>query len=300
MEDLNKQQVILLAILVSIVTSIATGITTVSLVAQAPGQTVTQTINRVVEKTIERVVEVEAPEPEIVVVESDSEKEVVTVVVNENEMIVDAIAQNAGSLIRIYESRQDQAYVALGVVVRSDGMMYVPAQFYNSRRTYFGNHQGAEYPLELVYTDPAQRFVVLIAKDIGDTRFNPVRIGSANELAIGESVVALGGSSNLVVTKGIVSSLNTKTGIVNSETEGDIAAPVVTLINTSVDANQVITGSILVDTLGDVIGVKTGREGAQVSFSSEASLRDAILNLPLSKIPGDLLTSETIREQQEG
>jgi len=127
-----------------------------------------------------------------------------------------------------------------------------------------------------------------------------VRIGNSNDLSIGESVVALGGDTNLIVTKGIVSSLNTKTGVVNSETEGDIAEPVVTLINTSVDASKVITGSILIDTAGDVIGIKTGREGSQVSFSSIASLKDAILNLPSETISGDLLTEETTGEQQEG
>ncbi len=295
MDDLNKQQVILLAILVSIVTSIATGITTVSLVAQAPGQTVTQTINRVVEKTVERVVPAETPDPEIVLVEGD--KEVITVVVNEGQKIVDAIAENAGSLMRIHEARRERAYVALGIVLRSDGMVYVPAQFYSSRRDYFGVIQGEEIDLELVYTDPAQRFVIMKPEDTQRT-FDPVRVGGSNDLAIGESVVALGGSSNLVVTKGIVSSLNTKSGIVNSETEGEITAPVVTLVNTSVDPNKVSTGSVLIDTEGDVVGVRTGREGSQTSFSSVGTLKDALINLPEKAAEEDLLTEGTDTQQE--
>ena len=49
MNDLSKQQLILLALLVSFVTSLATGIFTVSLMSQAP-QEVVQTINNVVER----------------------------------------------------------------------------------------------------------------------------------------------------------------------------------------------------------------------------------------------------------
>ena len=55
MQDLNKSQLILLALLISFVTSIASAIATVSLMEQVPAP-VTQTINRIVKNTIERVV----------------------------------------------------------------------------------------------------------------------------------------------------------------------------------------------------------------------------------------------------
>ena len=80
MEDLNKNQIILLTLLVSFITSIATGIVTVSLFEQAP-QGVTRTINRVVERTVERVVPGE----------TTSIIKEVPVIVTEEELIVKAI-----------------------------------------------------------------------------------------------------------------------------------------------------------------------------------------------------------------
>jgi hypothetical protein len=51
MNDLNKEQLILLALLISFVTSLATGIVTVSLMDQAP-KNVVQTIKQVVERAV--------------------------------------------------------------------------------------------------------------------------------------------------------------------------------------------------------------------------------------------------------
>ena len=84
MEELNKNQLILLALFVSFVTSIATGIVTVSLMEQAP-QSVTQTINKVVTQTIERVT-----------------KEPATVIrANDDDLIALAVEKNQGGEVKI-------------------------------------------------------------------------------------------------------------------------------------------------------------------------------------------------------
>lgn len=57
LKELNKSQLILLAILLSFVTSIATGITTVTLMQQAPSS-VTVPINRIIRQTVEKIVPV--------------------------------------------------------------------------------------------------------------------------------------------------------------------------------------------------------------------------------------------------
>lgn len=59
MKDLNKSQLILLALLISFVTSIATGISAVTLMQQAP-TSVTAPINKIVKQTVEKIVQVDS------------------------------------------------------------------------------------------------------------------------------------------------------------------------------------------------------------------------------------------------
>ncbi len=92
MEDLNKNQIVLLTLLVSFVTSIATGIVTVTLMDQAPAG-VTQTINQVVERTIERVVPAETQTTTVI--------REVPVVVTEEEQVVKAVAAASPALVRL-------------------------------------------------------------------------------------------------------------------------------------------------------------------------------------------------------
>ena len=88
MEDLNKNQIVLLTLLVSFVTSIATGIITTSLLQQAPVEVV-RNINSIVEKTIEKVT------PATVTTTSPAgTKEVTTIIVKEEDVIIDSINKN--------------------------------------------------------------------------------------------------------------------------------------------------------------------------------------------------------------
>ena len=58
MKELNKSQLILLALLISFVTSIATGIAAVTLMQQAPAS-ITTPINKIVKQTVEKIVQVD-------------------------------------------------------------------------------------------------------------------------------------------------------------------------------------------------------------------------------------------------
>ncbi|MBP6866630.1 MAG: hypothetical protein KBC12_03770 [Candidatus Pacebacteria bacterium] len=60
-KDLNKSQLLLLALLVSFITSVVTGITVVSLMDQAP-KSISTPITKIVKQTVERIVPAESTE----------------------------------------------------------------------------------------------------------------------------------------------------------------------------------------------------------------------------------------------
>src|ERR1035437_2066408 len=93
-KELNKTQLILVAVLLSFVTSIAAGITTVTLMQQGPAS-FTVPVNRVVQQTIEKIQQVEG-------------KTVTqTVVVKEEDLVVDAIAKNKSAIFSITKEVQN-------------------------------------------------------------------------------------------------------------------------------------------------------------------------------------------------
>jgi S1-C subfamily serine protease len=113
MEELNKNQIVLLVLLVSFVTSIATGIVTVTLMDQAPAA-VTQTINRIVERTVEKIVPGAPPPPVI--------KEV-QVIVTEEDLIVKVINGALPGIVRIISAGEDKTFISSGFFVPMDGVI---------------------------------------------------------------------------------------------------------------------------------------------------------------------------------
>ncbi len=116
MEELNKNQIVLLTLLVSFVTSIATGIVTVTLMDQAPPQ-VTQTINRIVERTIEKAVPGETKIETVV-------KEV-PIVVTEDKLIVEVINNTSPGAVRITDSEGQT--LGTGFIVNVNGLVATAA-----------------------------------------------------------------------------------------------------------------------------------------------------------------------------
>lgn len=271
MEGLNKQQLILLALLVSFVTSIATGIVTVSLMDQAPPG-VTQTINRVVEKTIERVVTEPAKQVASVVTKE-------TVVVKADDAVIDAIAKNSKSVMRVKEVTEQgggrrESFAGIGLIVSAEG--HIAADIDVAYRatdtngnpiaeTYVGVFSdGRAFPLNIVYSNPAAGLVffqpLLQPREKGAYRFLPPSFNTG-ELRLGQAVVAIGGADANAVFTGIISSLIERTAAKPSEgsTSTDRAVEkILSAIKTDLRSPELASGTVLLNLSGEVIGLSAG------------------------------------------
>lgn len=231
MEQLSKQQIVLLMILVSFVTSIATGITVVSLLDQAP-QGVTQTINQVVERTIERVVPSEAkPLPP---------KEV-TVVVREEDFVTQTIEQAKKSVVRV-KDKKTGALLGMGIQVTADGKIAVNGDIVTSKKgAYEAVYNGVGYDLNYVATDSVTKIAFFTF-----ATSSPVQsIAKADTKTIkeGQSAVALSGADRDTVSIGIISSID----------PGNY-------IQTTIGQDGLLSGTPVFNLQKELIAVKIGKD----------------------------------------
>jgi S1-C subfamily serine protease len=264
MENLSKQQIILLAILVSFVTSIATGIMTVSLLQEAPS-TVTQTINRVVERTVERVVQ-----PVIETTKTTPGKTIVereTVVVKEDELVPKSVEQNTATVVRIYrkgtEAGATEEFVSLGVIVSKEGLVLAPSFEFSSSINYSAVlSDGNVFPFSLATSTPvgfSHMLGRLMLPEGINRMFSPIVTMTASKVKLGQTVIGIGGRDRNIVATGIV------TGLGRSIKE-DGSAGTLQSIETDVDQQSIISGSPLITLSGDVVGIYTLSREASKTF----------------------------------
>lgn len=249
MNDLNSQQIVLLCLLVSFVSSVATGITTVSLLDQAP-EPVSQTINRVVERTIERVVD-----PVVSTVTntvSKPERVVETVVVNQEDLTVEAVEKNSKSLVRIFGSSKnsEKFFVGLGVVISSDGKVLTSSTVIGTAEKFYAEYVDGSYELNLV-KEANQGSVVFEPKELEEGKvFTSAKFGNSQNLKLAQTVISLGGQDRNLVSTGIISTLETN------------EASDFTVINTSINESSIIRGSVLINLSGEIVGVRVAGSSA--------------------------------------
>ena len=287
MENLTKHQLILVALLISFVTSIATGIVTVSLMDQAP-KAVTQTINRVVERTVERVV-----------TEPNKSKDIVkeTIVVKEEDKIIEAIEKNAKSMVRIYKIDSSasaenplKSFVGIGVIISKDGDITTDNAIISPSSAYSVILSDAkEYDVKLTPSETKRRsrFLKIIPKK-GELSLTPAVLADSDTLKLGQTVISLGGKLRNSVSIGVITSFieSSNSNLENMTTAESIGLSAQNESTTTISA--VATAVNLVATANESV-----KENSPLAKGAKELLSDAEKSLILIEtniIPSDNTT----------
>ena len=194
-KDLNKTQLILLAILLSFVISIATAIVTATLLQQAP-PAVTQTINRVVQQTIEKVAPDYTPGT------------TQTVVVKEDDLVVDAVSKTRGNLFSILEKSDSKDSTGDAYSV-GKGMFIAKASLLDQTKTYIV--RGSKGDISVKVTSLSNNGIALLspltAGDAAIKDFPASDFGKDSDIKAGQTVIVV--STNSIV-KDIVQAVSAK------------------------------------------------------------------------------------------
>lgn len=197
-QELNKSQLILLAILISFVTSIATGIVTVTLLQQAP-TSVKEPINRVVKQTVEKIVQVEG------------KSTVQTVVVKEEDLVVDAIAKNESAVFAVFREGFDETGKAIeiplgrGFIVSNNDTLVADASLVFGKENYIVKNTSGKFKAEFVSSDLKGFSFLKIGAPLDEKNklvYTLPSFGDLNKMKAGQKVLVRGNSISSFMYEG--------------------------------------------------------------------------------------------------
>lgn len=151
------------------------------------------------------------------------------------------------------------------VVVDESGILVTNAHVVgDSRRGRADFVDGTQVDIAVVGTDPLSDLAVLRAERPGDLP-EPVRLGDADKLVVGQLVVAVGNPLGLAgsVTAGVVSAL----GRALPTRSGSAGRVVEDVIQTDAALNPGNSGGALADASGQVVGINTAVAGVGLGLA---------------------------------
>jgi len=197
-KELNKTQLILLAVLLSFVTSIATGITTVTLMQQAPAS-FTAPINRVVQQTIEKIQQVEG------------KTTIKTIVIKEEDLVVDAIAKNKSAVFSITKEIEDADFKTIevgagrGFAVSVDGIVVVDATLIPDKGVYYVKNDSGKFKANFILNDKMGFSFLKIGSPLDEKNklvFTVPVFGDLDKMKAGQKILFLGNSISSFIYEG--------------------------------------------------------------------------------------------------
>ncbi len=211
MEDLTKQQIVLLNLLVSFVASTATSIVIVSMLTDST-PVISQTFNRIVEKTIERVV-TGTTTPSVIKVPA------VAPVLTENDQIVASVQSNLSYMASIFTPKTETSEGekrGIGFLADGGGVVATDAGVLGEWNEFSVTLlNGKTYTGKKVFVD--EKTGVALLELFDDKKLITLRGAplSLSDPKLGQTILSLGGKSGGAVSQGIVSEI-TKSQILSS------------------------------------------------------------------------------------
>ena len=243
-KDLNKPQLILLAILLSFITSIATGIVTVTLMQQAPSS-VTVPINRIVRQTVEKIVPVPGKES------------VQTVIIKEEDLVVDALAKNESAVFSITREVQDidgkiiEVSAGQGFIVSNDGIIVADSSLVFDNSVFYVKNSSGKFKAEFVSLDKNGFAFLKIGAPLDEKdkiAFTVPIPGDLSKIKTGQKILVLGSTISSFIFDG---NKDMKINVTKSN-----------------------AGSLVLDLDGEVLGIALS--GDTISFASIDSISEAL------------------------
>ena len=198
MKELNKQQLILLAILISFITSIATGIVTVTLLQQAP-TSFTTPMNRVVRQTVEKIVPGEVTNT------------TQTVVVKEEDLIVDAIAKNQSAVFSIFKQGSDdtgktiEVSAGRGFVISNNDTIVADASLVPDKEIYFVKNDSGKFKADFISSDANGFTFLKIGAPVDDKSklvYTLPAFGDISKMKAGQKIIVMGNTISSFIYDG--------------------------------------------------------------------------------------------------
>jgi putative serine protease PepD len=200
---------------------------------------------------------------------------------------VEAVAAKVlPSVVKIEVSGSTEAGSGSGIILSSDGLImtnnHVVEIAGKSGTIKVDFNDGSQADATIVGTDPLTDTAVIKAQGVSNLK--PATIGKSSQLAVGQSVVAIGSPFGLdsTVTSGIVSALNRPVNV-GSDDQGN--ATVYPAIQTDAAINPGNSGGALVDLAGNVVGINASiRSTTSDSSDSEAGSIGLGFAIPIDEV----------------
>jgi hypothetical protein len=242
-KDLNKSQLVLLTILVSFITSIATGIATVTLLQQAPTSVVTP-IHRVVRQTVEKIV--------------PGNTKVETIVVKEEDLIVDAIAKNRPAVFSVTQevsgsetSEIVEVPAGRGFTITSEGILVADASMIPAEGIYYVKNESGKFKADFISADKkgfSFLKIIVPSEEKNKLTFVVPSSGDISRMKIGQKVIILSSTISSFIYDGYE--------------------------NLSLNVVKANAGALVIDLDGNALGIALAGDGA--SFASISDIQDAL------------------------